>query len=80
MLSLRGLRATPVSSCQPAPGQELAAEHASGFGSRSLGGPAEPAGLPGEPVPRAEAGAPAQRELSKRQSLSIHCARAAPSS
>lgn len=62
MLSLRGLRATSVSSCQPSPGQELAAERAPGFGSRSLGGPAEPAGLLGEPVPRAEAGASARTE------------------
>lgn len=62
VLSLRGLRATSVSSCQPSPGQELAAERAPGFGSRSLGGPAEPAGLLGEPVPRAEAGASARTE------------------
>lgn len=50
----------PVCSCQPSPGQELAAESAPGLGSRSLGGPAEPAGLPGEPVPGAEAAASAQ--------------------
>lgn len=64
--SLRGLRATPVSSCLSCPGRDVAAERAPGFGSRSLGGPAEPAGLPGEPCPGLELEPqPQQRELSK---------------
>lgn len=52
--------ATPVSSCLPSPGQHPAAEPAPGFGS--LGGPAEPAGLPGEPCPGLEP-QPQERQL-----------------
>lgn len=77
--SLRGLRATPVSSCLPCPGQDVAAERAPGFGSRSLGGPAEPAGLPGEPCPGLELEPqPQQRELSKTRAARAAAGRASP--